>query len=496
MSTSKKAFKGGYRFKNFSGAPRDTIVNVNAPDRVTIPMLQGYGVAAEVTVKPGDTVKAGQLIGKNTDAMSSPVHSSVAGNVTEIIKIEVGGRDIPAAVIEKDENYELTPDTIHRLNGHDKDWKRLQADRVAELIYHSGAASLDSSGIPTKFGSSSVAPEDIDHIIIKAVSDDLLAVSPSVLLEGDASARFLDGCGMLKKILPKADLTIAVSKNEKNLAKELSDRAAGLDGISVVVVSDKYPQGLDEVLVPTVLGGGFPYGFEAVNIGVTVVSVQTVLHVYDAVAEGIPVLTRLVALGGTGFLENIYIRVPIGTAGSVIIENYAKNDRDYRIVCDSLMHGPAITDMELPVTRTCSAVYSIPEAKSTEMMSFATPGFTKDSYSNTFPTFVLPFRKKLDTNIHGEERACLSCSFCAEVCPVGILPNLLHRYVEREILDESLQQFGVFKCIDCNLCTYVCPSKIPVANLIRKGKALLRGEGLDDDDKMKTEFSLKGNLNR
>jgi Na+-translocating ferredoxin:NAD+ oxidoreductase RnfC subunit len=104
----------------------------------------------------------------------------------------------------------------------------------------------------------------------------------------------------------------------------------------------------------------------------------------------------------------------------------------------------------------------------------------------------MPLRKKIDTNIHGEERACLSCSFCAEVCPVGILPNLLHRYVQRDIIDESLLRFGIFKCIDCNLCTYVCPSKIPVSSLLKKGKELLIEEGISDAEKIKGEFTLKG----
>jgi Na+-translocating ferredoxin:NAD+ oxidoreductase RnfC subunit len=78
------------------------------------------------------------------------------------------------------------------------------------------------------------------------------------------------------------------------------------------------------------------------------------------------------------------------------------------------------------------------------------------------------------------------------VCPVGILPNLLHRYVRREIIDENLQQFGIFKCIDCNLCTYVCPSKIPLAALMKSGKAMLSEEGLSDDERIKNEFALKG----
>jgi Na(+)-translocating NADH:ubiquinone oxidoreductase A subunit len=492
MSTPKKAFKGGYRFKNFRGKPLDIVVNIDAPERITVPLKQGYGEATEPTVALGDSVKAGQIIGKNVDVLSSPVHSSVSGKVVEITKLTIGDHQVSAVIIEKNSDFTFEQANVQKISGHDPDWKRLQADKIAELIYLSGAASLDSCGIPTKYGSSSVNPEDIEHVIVQAVEDDLLAPSPRVLLNEEALDRFVDGCGMLKRVLPGADVTVAVSKNIKPLAQELQNRFEVTPGISVVTVSDKYPQSLDEVLVPTVLGGGFPYGFEAANLGVTVVSVQTVLHVFDAVAEGMPVLHRLVALGGSGFLENVYLRVPIGTPGSHITANNAKIDREYRLVCNSLLNGPTITDTSLPVTRTCSAVYAIPEAHSTEMMSFATPGFAKDSYSKTFPTAVLPLKKKLDTNLHGEERACLSCSFCSEVCPVGILPNVLHRYVERDIVDESIQQLGVFRCIDCNLCTYVCPSKIPVAQLIKQGKDRLRSEGLTDDDTTKQEFTLKG----
>ena len=61
---------------------------------------------------------------------------------------------------------------------------------------------------------------------------------------------------------------------------------------------------------------------------------------------------------------------------------------------------------------------------------------------------------------------------------MGVLPNLLHPYIERNLLDEILLRYNIFHCIDCNLCTYVCPSKIPVARLIREGKERLRAEGM------------------
>ena len=479
MSKAKKTFKGGYRFKHFKGRPADTIVNLDAPDTVTVPLRQERGPAFEPSVKEGDEVRAGQVIG------TGPVHSPVDGKVSGISKL-------PAVMIDTAPGFILNEDDVVKLDGASEDWRKLDVDKIEELIYLSSAATLDTSGIPTRFNSSPIGPDEVDHLIVRIVEDELLPASDSALFSECGIDTFTDACRILEKVFPRARMTIAVSENLKELIGHIESSLKSDDEISVATVSDKYPQRFEEVLVPTVTGSGFPYGFNAVNLGVLVLSVQTILCVYQAVTTGMPVLTRVIGLGGTGFLENVHVRVPIGTAWNVITGKYGDTAGEQRLVRNSLLTGQTLEDFTLPVMKTDSALYAVPEMRTTELMPFASPGFSKDSYSNTFPTFLLPLKKKLDTNIHGEERACLSCSFCSDVCPVGILPALLHRYVLRDIIDEPMKQFGIFKCIDCNLCTYVCPSKIPVAELIKKGKRLLIKEGLGNEDETKLNFSLRG----
>jgi Na+-translocating ferredoxin:NAD+ oxidoreductase subunit C len=479
MSKAKRAFRGGYRFTHFKGKPLEKIVPLETPDIVTVPIQPGSDTEEKPTVKAGDEVRAGQVIGPG------PAHSPVDGTVSGISKM-------PAVTIEKKPEFVYNAESVLKLEGADTDWRKLNADKLEELIFKAGAASLDISGIPTGYGSSAISPEEAEHLIVRIIADELLPASDAVLLSEAGIDSLLEGLRMLKVVLSRARITIAVSVNQKELLGKIESALRPDDGFAVLAVSDKYPQSSEEVLVPTVTGSEFPYGFNAVNIGVILLSVQTVLAVYDAVTAGTPVLSRVIALGGTGFTENLHVQVPVGTAWEFLISKYGVTDGEYRYVKNSLISGETVEDPSSPVTTADSALYAIPEIRTTELMPFASPGFSKDSYSNTFPTSLLPLKKTIDTNIHGEERACLSCSFCADVCPVSILPALLHRYVLRDIIDESMKQFGIFKCIDCNLCTYVCPSKIPVAGLLKKGKQLLIMEGLGNKEEIKNQFSLKG----
>jgi Na+-transporting NADH:ubiquinone oxidoreductase subunit NqrA len=139
-----------------------------------------------------------------------------------------------------------------------------------------------------------------------------------------------------------------------------------------------------------------------------------------------------------------------------------------------------------------SRLIAIPEDVQGPPLAFSRPGFRTDSYSRTFLANFVPFSKTVDTNLHGEHRPCIACTYCDSVCPVGILPHLLHRYVQREVIDETLLRLRIFDCIDCNLCTYVCTSKIPLAELMRQGKGKLQAEGLDPRPEQARNRALKG----
>ncbi|MBN1685648.1 MAG: hypothetical protein JW852_03290, partial [Spirochaetales bacterium] len=263
MKKAKKTFKGGYRFSRFKGAPSETIESLEAPDTVILPLYRGPDGSIEASVKVGDEVRAGQSVG------TGPVHSPVDGTVSSITRA-------PAVIIEKKPGYAFGKNDVLKLGGATADWRKFNAASIEGYIYNAGAASLDAAGIPTRYANSSVNPDEIEHLIVRIVADELLPAADTVLLPESGIESFLEGLRMLEKVFSHATVTIAVSINQPELLDGLQGHLLSDDKISLLPVSDKYPQGFQEILVPAVTGREFPYGYDAVNMGVIILSPQTV----------------------------------------------------------------------------------------------------------------------------------------------------------------------------------------------------------------------------
>jgi Na(+)-translocating NADH:ubiquinone oxidoreductase A subunit len=332
----------------------------------------------------------------------------------------------------------------------------------------------------------------VEHILLQTVPAEVYNPELSAILDGRELGAAAEGLRILSKIMPKARFHLVGSKKQRSMLRKLeqSCRQNEIEGVSVQLIDEKYPNHREEVLIPAVLGQEHPSGYTAIDLGVLVIDLQGLMHVRDAVVEGKPAIQRIVALAGSGFSERPHLRVRIGTAVEQTLDRFLTNRQHLRIVKNSLLTGTAV-DLDV-VDPLLSVLIAIPEDRQGPLMAFSRPGFRTDSYSRTFVANFVPISKTLDTNLHGEHRPCIACTYCDSVCPAGILPHMLHRYVLRDMIDETLVRLRIFDCIDCNLCTYVCTSKIPLAELMREGKEKLVAEGLDPRPKDAERRALKG----
>lgn len=490
MNMKAKTFSGGYKFEKFIGQPQDRLEALSIPPQVIIPLLQGLGSPLKSQVKIGDEVRCGQIIARDENVISSPVHSSINGKVIQISKMNYFNREVEMVIIEKVLGGDFKKgDNLLGQPDEERWWENAPVEEIEEVLYKSGVTSLDREGIPTRFKTSFISPGEVEDLIIHGVGSESYNISLELLLEGKNLYNFVEGLKILKKIMPGAKVHLALNEKNKEIIERVGKLTVNLDRFDIFPVVAKYPQGYDEVLIPTLLGKKFPYGYSAANIGIVVLNIQAVLGVYEAIG-GKPLIERTIALCGPSFKENLHIRVRVGTPLEFIIKGRLK-EGPHRLILNSLLTGFELKDLSLPVDRTFSQIIAIPENRKREFLTFLRLGPRRDSYSGTFPSKFLKISKTLDTNFHGEQRPCIQCGYCISACPVGINPTLLDR-ISKVGINETLMRYGIFNCIDCNLCTYVCPSKISLAKNLKQAKNKLIEAGCDNYICILPKFNLKG----
>ena len=103
-----------------------------------------------------------------------------------------------------------------------------------------------------------------------------------------------------------------------------------------------------------------------------------------------------------------------------------------------------------------------------ELFGFIRPGSDKTSVSKTFLSCLSNSTKQVDCTLHGEERACINCSYCENICPNDLMPNFIMKALHSDEIETALE-YGLLDCCRCGLCSYTCPSKIELTKILSDG---------------------------
>lgn len=199
---------------------------------------------------------------------------------------------------------------------------------------------------------------------------------------------------------------------------------------------------------------------------------QGVMAVDRVLTLGKPYLTRILSVGGTGVVSPTHIRVVPGYPLKVITDRYVFQ-HNCRLIEGGILTGDALDGSVLGVSVECQGLTVLSEPKEREFLGFMRPGADRGSYSTCFLSSLLTeFHERLTTALRGEGRPCISCGFCEEVCPMGLLPHLMHKYLYRDLLEEA-GRVGVESCISCGLCSYACPAKIDLQTQFHEARRLI-----------------------
>lgn len=106
--------------------------------------------------------------------------------------------------------------------------------------------------------------------------------------------------------------------------------------------------------------------------------------------------------------------------------------------------------------------------KAEEMFGFMKPGTEVPTVSKTFLSCLSNTPRQVDCTLHGEERACINCSYCENICPNDLMPNFIMKALHSDEIETALE-YGLLDCCRCGLCAYTCPSKIELTQILSHG---------------------------
>ena len=430
----KQTFWGGVhpagRKELSSGAPLE---DCPPPREVVIPLLQHIGKPCTPLVKAGDHVDMGQKIGDG-EGLCVPVHASVSGTVKAVEpRSHPSGQPHLAVVIEND-----FQNTYHSAVPPCADTDALDADALIRRIREAGLVGMGGATFPTDIKANI---GKVETLIANACECEPYITADDALLCTDAD-RAIRGLRLLRQLLKPRRTVIAIEDNKERAVSILTDKLKQQDEGELVVLPTCYPQGAEKQLIQAVTGRQVPSGGFPKDVGCAVFNIATCASVCRAVADGEPILRRIVTITGHGIKEPKNLIVPIGTPFAHAIEAAGGLQGDvWKVIAGGPMMGRSQADLSTPVIKGTNAIVALTSA---------------DDLESPHPS-------------------CIRCGRCVSVCPMGLQPLYLYRFSRcRDV--GMLRQYSILDCVECGCCAYTCPGKLPIVAAIREGKQRVREE--------------------
>lgn len=406
------------------------IVTLPLPDRVVIPLAQSLGAPSVPVVKKGDEVKVGTLIAQSGGFISANIHSSVSGKVSKIDQIyDVSGYKRDAIFIDVvddvwEESIDRSPELVRECN--------LSSQEIIDRVAQAGIVGLGGATFPANVKLMS-GVDKADTLIINATECEPYLTDDHALMMAKGE-EILVGATILMKAIKVNKAYIGIENNKMDVIAHLSGLAGRYEGIEVVALKEKYPQGGEKQLIDALLRRQVPSGKLPADVKCVVQNVGTTFAVYEAIQKNKPLVERLITMTGKPLTNPEDVRVRIGTLFSDILASYPASAYN-KIIAGGPMMGKAVVSQDIPVTKGVSGILLMSPEES----------------------------------VRKESRPCIRCGDCVNVCPMGLVPTQLMTLSQYEDWDKA-EQFHINDCLECGSCMYVCPSTRPLLDYIRMGK--------------------------
>ncbi len=431
--------RGGYNI-TLEGRPAGVVTKLPEPQRLCIPLFSRRFNFSEVLVTDGQVVSDGDTLATDPDNYSVPLLAPRGGTVrlndtdNHIVLEDLACPAGKAHTPEKD-----LPHIVQKMGS--AGLKRYKLLTLGAWQFFSDAFTGD---LPDPMGKP------------QAVIISTLSLEPYVA-RGDVQLlnrllQFTRGLEHLQSLLEYQPIYLVLPDIKSEFATRVREQIRGYAWAKLIEIPMKYPYDNFNILARGL-------GLKGADGPVWSVRTEGILAVDRSLTVSKPCLVRILAVGGPAVKNPVHVKLMAGYPTDSIVDMFTEGDC-LRAINGGMLSGEAINTAKSGLDTEARGITILSEPKEREFLGFVRPGSDRASYSGCFlSSFRSKFSERLTTALRGEGRPCISCNYCEEVCPAGIMPHLLHKYLYEDLIEE-LDEARVDLCVQCGLCSFVCPSKI------------------------------------
>ncbi|BCV66491.1 electron transport complex subunit C [Shewanella carassii] len=396
------------------------------------------GDSAVLEVKVGDRVLKGQALTRGLSAMYLAVHAPTSGIIRAI---EQRPSNHPSAlpvltcVLEADGQDQA-------IDFDQQEVSALSREQILSRIRQAGIAGLGGAMFPAHIKLNPAS--EIELLLINGVECEPYISADDRLMREHAS-EILSGIEIVHGLLNPKRVIIAIEDNKPEAIQAMQQALDSCHlpkgSIRITVIPTKYPSGGEKQLIQIITGQEVPSGAIPAQLGIVVHNVGTAFAIREAVCLGKPLIERVVTVTGGNIPRPGNYWVPLGTPIAHILEQsgFTASGQDTVIIGGPMM-GYTLPLIKVPLLKGSNCV-------------------------------LVPLASEISPP--AEEKACIRCGECAQVCPASLLPQQLYWHSKAEEYDKA-SSYNLRDCIECGCCSYVCPSDIPLVEYYRIAKAAIK----------------------
>jgi Na+-transporting NADH:ubiquinone oxidoreductase subunit A len=400
-----------------------------------------------VTPKPekaiGDKVKAGDVIFHDKNRPEVKFTSPVSGILKDIVRGD--RRKILEFLIEPDGKNEAVKFEVSNLLNSDK-------QKITDVLLASGTWPFIRQRPYDVIANPAQTPK---AIFISGFDSSPLAPDYDLILSGQ-DVEFQMGINCLKM------LTNGLVHLSYNGAYPPAKIFNNIKGIELHSFEGPHPAGNIGTQI---------HHIDPINKGEVVwhVNPQDVVIIGRLLNKGIFDTNKIIALAGSQIKTPKYYRTIMGVSIEKYLENNLK-DGQHRFISGNVLTGTQIEkDGHLGFYHNQFSV--IPDGNHYEFFGWMSPGFNKFSFSHSYFSWTMRFKKfDIDTNLHGGRRALMITGNFEKVFPFDIYPMQLLKAIYIEDID-LMEKLGIYEITeeDFALCEFIDTSKTDIQAIVRKG---------------------------